>query len=48
MDKLRQDRFTSKEGEMTITYPEKKKPKSTGNPSKPNRAKSGTPRKGSR
>lgn len=48
MDNKREDRFISKEGELTIIYPEKKKPKTTGSPSKPNRAKAGGTRKGGR
>ena len=46
MDNKRKDRFVSKEGELTIIYPEKKKPKATGTPSKPNKAKAGGARKG--
>lgn len=48
MDNKRKDRFVSKEGELTIIYPEKKKPKATGTPSKPNMAKAGGTRKGGR
>lgn len=48
MEDKRKDRFVSKEGEMIITYPEKKKPKATGTPSKPNKAKAGGTRKGGR
>lgn len=48
MDIKRKDRFTSEEGELIITYPEKKKPKSTGKPSKPNKAKAGGSHKGGR
>lgn len=48
MDNKRKDRFVSKEGELTIIYPEKKKPKTTGKPEKPNKAKvTGTRRSGS-
>lgn len=48
MDNKRKDRFVSKEGELTIIYPEKKKPKATGTPSKPNKAKAGGTRKAGR
>jgi len=48
MDDKRKDRFTSKEGELIITFPEKKKTKSTGKPGKPNKAKAGGYRKGGR
>ena len=46
MDNKRKDRFTSKEGELIITYPEKKKPKSASKPSKPDRSKTSGTRKG--
>jgi len=48
MENKRKDRFTSEEGELIITYPEKKKPKSSGKPGKPNKAKAGGARKGGR
>ena len=46
MDNKRKDRFTSKEGELIITYPAKKKPKSASKPSKPDRSKASGTRKG--
>ena len=45
MDNKRKDRFTSKEGELIITYPVKKKPKSASKPSKPARSNTSRTRK---
>ena len=48
MEDKRKDRFVSKEGELIITILEKKKPKSTNKPSKPDRAKASGTHKGGR
>ena len=48
MENKRKDRFTSKEGDLTIIYPDKKKSKTTGKPAKPNKAKAGATRQGNR
>ena len=48
MEDKRKDSFVSKEGELIITYPEKKKPKSDSKPSKPDRSKASGTRKGGR
>ena len=47
MEDKRKDRFVSKEGELIITYPEKK-PKSDSKPSKPDKSKASGTRKGGR
>jgi len=48
MENKRKDRFVSKEGELEIIYPEKKKSKTTGKPAKPNRAKASGTHQGKR
>ena len=48
MENKRKDRFVSKEGELEIIYPEKKKSKTTGKPAKPHRAKASGTHQGKR